>query len=158
MSESVPPRPSPKVSEKTGSQPAALKWVTTPLLVMVVLNALLLLATPLSSEAFYPLVKASLDELGMQQALTPQFMQMFIWTIFFMFMISTALVYFVWEGAKAGRRWAWIASMLVGVLALLAFPPISTVIGIALLFGVFQPSVRAYYNSAQTNTIDKNIQ
>lgn len=150
MSEPVPPQePHTAYSPEPAAPPRALKWVTTPLLIMVILNALLMLVTPFSSEAAYPLVQQTLDDLGMSEALTPEFIQTFMWTMFFMFAAAMGLIYAVLQGVKAGKRWAWIASMLVAALSLIAFPPISTILAFILFFGIFHPSVRAYFASSQ---------
>ena len=125
--------------------PDALKWLTMPLLIELVSNAISLLALPFAQEQLIAQLQSTLAEMGMQDlTLTPAMLQSALWTTFFVIMALTVLVYFTREGVKEGKGWAWVMSILIGVLLLLS-PPFGTIIGVALLYGAFRPEVRAYF-------------
>lgn len=125
--------------------PNALKWLTTPLLIELLTNALSLMALPFAQDSLIADLQGTLKEMGMGDiTLTPELLQSTLWTTFFLMMGLTALLYFTYQGVKEGKEWAWIASLLIGVLSLLNLP-FGPLIGIALLYGAFRPDVRAYF-------------
>ena len=129
----------------TRPAPPQLKWLTLPLLIELISNGIGLLVLPFAQEELIAQVQAALPELGMGEVqLTPQMLQTTLWTTFFLLMAITLLLYFVREGVKEGKGWAWIMSILIGVFSLLNLP-FGTLIGIALLYGAFRPEVRAYF-------------
>lgn len=125
--------------------PAALKWLTVPLLIALVSNAISLLVLPFAQENLIADVQSTLTEMGMDKvALSPDVWKSTLWTVFFMLTALTALLYFTREGVKEGKGWAWIMSILIGVFSLLNLP-LGPIVGIALLYGAFRPEVRAYF-------------
>lgn len=125
--------------------PEQLKWLTIPLLVELISNAIALLLLPFTQEQLVSRVQATLTEMGMTDIqLTPQLLQSTLWTTFFMLMALTLLLYYVREGVKAGKGWAWVMTLLVAVFSLFNVP-FGPIISLALFYGAFRPEVRAYF-------------
>lgn len=125
--------------------PPQLKWMTLPLLLELVSNGIGLLTLPFAQEQLIAQLQRTLPQLGVENLeLSPALLQSTLWTTFFILMALTLLLYFVREGVKEGKGWAWIMSILIGVFSLLNLP-FGPLIGLALLYGAFQPEVRAYF-------------
>lgn len=124
--------------------PSQLKWLTLPLTIELISNSIGLLSLPFAQEELIAQIQATLPQMGMDVELTPAMLQTTLWTTFFLLMALTLLAYYVLEGVKDGRGWAWVMCILIGVFSLLNLP-FGPFIGLALLYGAFQPQVRAYF-------------
>ncbi|GHF96645.1 hypothetical protein GCM10017783_05650 [Deinococcus piscis] len=132
-------------ASSTRPVPPQLKWLTLPLLIELVSNAIALLTLPFAQDTLIAQLQTTLPQLGIENLeLTPALLQSTLWTTFFILMALTLLLYFVREGVKDGRGWAWVMCILIGVFSLLNLP-LGPFIGLALLYGAFQPAVRAYF-------------
>lgn len=127
------------------SAPPQLKWLTLPLLIELISNCIGLLTLPFAQDQLVAQMQTTLNQMGVEGVqLTPGLLQTVLWTTFFTLMALTLLLYFVREGVKDGKGWAWVMTILVAVFSMLNLP-FGPFIGIALLYGAFRPEVRAYF-------------
>ncbi|MCP2014722.1 signal transduction histidine kinase [Deinococcus sp. HSC-46F16] len=132
------PTPSPAV------RPARLGLLTTPLLIALIYNAISLLTLPFSGPTIRQ-VLADLSAATGEPAL--QISEAQIQTVLWLsFALTSALVlwlYFTRRAVLEGRRWGWVSTLVIAVLSLLVLP-FGTVLGLIMLFGLFDREVQAY--------------
>lgn len=132
------PTPSP------AARPARLGLLTTPLLIALIYNAISLLTLPFSG----PTIRQVLADLSAATG-EPAFqiseaqIQTVLWLSF---ALTSALVLWLYSTRRAvleGRRWGWVSTLVIAVLSLLVLP-FGTVLGLIMLFGLFDREVQAY--------------
>lgn len=132
------PTPSP------AARPARLGFLTTPLLIALIYNAISLLTLPFSGPTIRQ-VLADLPAVTGQPAF--QISEAQIQTVLWLsFALTSALVLWLYATRKAvleGRRWGWVSTLVIAVLSLLVLP-FGTVLGLIMLFGLFDREVQAY--------------
>lgn len=135
--ESPSPVPHPK--------PQGLPWLTVPLTIELIANAISLLALPFIQNDLAGQLQAALQQMGLGDLkLTPEMLQQTIWTTFFITMAMTAFLYFTLEAVKEGKSWGWVASIVLGVISLLNLP-FGPIVGLIMLYGAFRKDVQAYF-------------
>ncbi|WP_084049984.1 hypothetical protein [Deinococcus hopiensis] len=127
-----------------GPRPPRLAFVTVPLLISLFYNALSLLTLPFLGDS----VNTLLADMGQAtgQAIAPldaEQITVVLWTSFVLLSGIILLLYFTRRGVLEGRAWGRVASMVIAVLSLLAFP-LGTVLGVVMLIGAFDREVQAY--------------
>lgn len=142
--------PTPHAPMSMGGIPQRLSWVTTPLLILLIMQVLGLLMLPFigpmlnaifSSMASDPSSGVTTADLGMMRMFTGGM----LWVSFLIGALWAAFIYFAWRAAQQGKSWARIAAIVMGVLNLLNFP-IGTILGVFLLIGAFDQDVQRYFN------------
>lgn len=133
---SLPAAPSPR--------PARLAFLTVPLLIGLIYNAISLLTLPFSGDT----INALLAQFGSATGEpVPALTQAQITTVLWLsFVLTAGLVlwlYFTRRAVLEGRRWGRVSSIVIAVLSLLLFP-FGTVLGIVMLIGAFDREVQAY--------------
>ncbi|MPY67000.1 hypothetical protein F8S09_09910 [Deinococcus sp. SDU3-2] len=125
-------------------RPARLGLITTPLLISLIYNAISLLTLPFSGPTIRQ-VLADLSEVTGGPAL--QISEAQIQTVLWLsFALTSALVLWLYATRRAvleGRRWGWVSGLVIAVLSLLVVP-FGTVLGLIMLFGLFDREVQAY--------------
>lgn len=132
------------MTEPLPSLPPKLLLVTVSLQLLVVFNALVLLMLPFSRDNLS-------DSLAQASQITGQPMPQFtsaeldslLWTMFFWAVVTLVASAIARSGAKDGKRWAWGLSLFIASALLVLFP-FGTPLGIVMLFGLFDKSVRAF--------------
>ncbi|AAF09907.1 hypothetical protein [Deinococcus radiodurans] len=138
------PNRQPNKQVVTGPPPQRLSFVTVPLMIGLVYNAISLLTIPFSGTTINDLLadygKASGQPIP---PLSPEMIQTTLWLAFFLTALLILWLYFtrraVLEGKSAGR----VSSIVIAVLSLLFFP-FGTVLGVIMLIGIFDEQVTAY--------------
>lgn len=128
--------------------PDKLKFVTIPLLILLVLQILSLLALPFlgpimnaifGAAATDPESGITASDLGILRMFTGGM----LWVSFLFGALWAALIYFTYRAIGQGKSWARIVAIVLGVLNLLSFP-IGTILGIIMLIGAFDQEVQRY--------------
>ncbi|MBB5297490.1 hypothetical protein E5F05_17860 [Deinococcus metallilatus] len=125
-------------------RPPRLAFLTVPLMIGLIYNAISLLTLPFSGDTLNTL----LGELGAASGQPPvtlsqaQIMTV-LWLSFFLTAGLILLLYFTRRAVLEGRSWGRVASIVIAVLSLLLFP-VGTVLGIIMLIGAFDRDVQAY--------------
>lgn len=128
----------------TATRPARLSFVTTPLLISLIYNAISLLTLPFSGDTINDTVRQMETMLGSTAApMSPELVTTVLWVSFFITSAIVLLLYFTRRALLEGRSWGRVSSIVIGVLSLLLFP-IGTVLGIFMLIGAFDKDVQAY--------------
>ncbi|MFB9993788.1 hypothetical protein ACFFLM_17660 [Deinococcus oregonensis] len=128
----------------TVPRPARLTFVTTPLLIALIYNALSLLTLPFSGDTINDTVRQLEAALGSPVTpMSPELVTTVLWVSFFITSTIVLLLYFTRQALLEGRSWGRVSSIVIGVLSLLLFP-IGTVLGIFMLIGAFDKDVQAY--------------
>ncbi|MDB5046695.1 MAG: hypothetical protein JWQ08_2745 [Deinococcus sp.] len=136
MSLPTPPPPVPR--------PARLTFVTIPLLIGLIYNAVSLLTLPFSGDTLNDTVRQLEAALGSTVApMSPELVTTVLWVSFFITSAIVLLLYFTRQALLEGKSWGRVSSIVIGVLSLLLFP-IGTVLGIFMLIGAFDKDVQAY--------------
>jgi len=126
------------------ARPTRLGLLTTPLLIALIYNAISLLTLPFSG----PTIRQVLADLSAATG-EPAFqiseaqIQTVLWLSF---ALTSALVLWLYATRRAvleGRRWGWVSTLVIAVLSLLVLP-FGTVLGLIMLFGLFDREVQAY--------------
>jgi len=125
-------------------KPARLAFLTVPLLIGLVYNAVSLLTLPFSGET----INALLAQFGSATgeplpALTQGQITAVLWLSFLLTAALILWLYFTRRAVLEGRRWGRVSSLVIAVLSLLLFP-FGTVLGIVMLIGAFDREVQAY--------------
>ncbi|MHA0035349.1 hypothetical protein [Deinococcus sp. PESE-13] len=140
----LPPSPAQQSQAPAGPPPRRLSFLTLPLMIGLVYNAISLLTIPFSGTTINDLLadygKASGQPIP---PLSPEMIQTTLWLAFFLTALLILWLYFtrraVLEGKSAGR----VSSIVIAVLSLLFFP-FGTVLGVIMLIGIFDEQVTAY--------------
>lgn len=137
------PNRQPNKQVVTGPPPQRLSFVTVPLMIGLVYNAISLLTIPFSGTTINDLLadygKASGQPIP---PLSPEMIQTTLWLAFLTALLILWLYFTrraVLEGKSAGR----VSSIVIAVLSLLFFP-FGTVLGVIMLIGIFDEQVTAY--------------
>lgn len=135
------PRMSP---DQPRPRPPRLAFLTVPLLIGLIYNALSLLTLPFSGETLNRLL-AELNVATGQPAvaLTPQQTLTVLWVSFALTAALILWLYFTRRAVLEGRSWGRVSSVVIAVLSLLLFP-VGTVLGLIMLVGAFDRQVQAY--------------
>ncbi|GGP30454.1 hypothetical protein [Deinococcus wulumuqiensis] len=140
----LPPSPAQQSQAPAGPPPRRLSFLTLPLMIGLIYNAISLLTIPFSG----PTLNDLLAEYGKASGqpvptLSSELVQSALWISFFLTAALILWLYFtrraVLEGKNAGR----VSSIVIAVLSLLLFP-VGTVLGIFMLVGAFDREVTAY--------------
>ena len=128
----------------TGPKPPRLAFLTVPLLISLLYNAVSLLALPFLGDT----VNTLLADMGRTTgqtfpALGPEQINSVLWTSFVLTSLVILLLYFTRRAVLEGRAWGRIASIVIAVLSLLVFP-LGTLLGVVMLVGAFDREVQAY--------------
>ncbi|UQN05168.1 hypothetical protein [Deinococcus sp. QL22] len=130
----------------TATRPSRLTFVTTPLLIALIYNAISLLTLPFSGDTINETVLQVEKTLGAAMTpMTPELVTTVLWVSFAITSAIVLLLYFTRRALLEGRSWGRVSSIVIGVLSLLLFP-IGTVLGIFMLIGAFDKDVQAYTN------------
>lgn len=130
----------------TAPRPSRLTFVTTPLLIALIYNAISLLTLPFSGDTINETVLQVEKTLGAAMTpMTPELVTTVLWVSFAITSAIVLLLYFTRRALLEGRSWGRVSSIVIGVLSLLLFP-IGTVLGIFMLIGAFDKDVQAYTN------------
>lgn len=125
-------------------RPARLTFVTTPLLIALVYNAISLLTLPFSGDALNDTVRQLEAALGSTAVpMSPELVNTVLWVSFGITSAIVLLLYFTRHAVLEGRSWGRVSSIVIGVLSLLLFP-FGTVLGVFILIGAFDKGVQAY--------------
>lgn len=128
----------------TVPHPPRLTFVTTPLLIGLIYNAISLLTLPFSGDTINETVLQVEQALGSPVTpMSPELVTTVLWVSFFITSAIVLLLYFTRRALREGRSWGRVSSIVIGVLSLLLFP-IGTVLGIFMLIGAFDKDVQAY--------------
>lgn len=134
---------------ETSSQPPRLKprrlgFVTVPLLISLIYNAISLLTIPFSGDSLNTLLADYGKAAGQTlPPLTPEQIQSVLWIAFFLTAALILWLYFTRQAVNEGKSWGRVSSIVIAVLSLLAFP-LGTILGIVMLIGVFDREVVEY--------------
>lgn len=132
----------------TGGIPEKLKFITIPLLILLVMQILGILFLPFlgpflnamfSSMASDPSSGVTANDLGVLKIFTGGM----LWVSFLFGALWAAFIYFTWRAMQQGKNWARIAAIVLGVLSLLNFP-IGTILGVLMLMGALDKDVQNY--------------
>ncbi|ANE44277.1 hypothetical protein [Deinococcus puniceus] len=130
----------------TAPRPPRLTFVTTPLLIALIYNAISLLTLPFSGDTINETVLQVEKTLGAPMTpMTPELVTTVLWVSFFITSALVLLLYFTRRALLEGRSWGRVSSIVIAVLSLLLFP-FGTVLGIFMLIGAFDKDVQAYAN------------
>jgi hypothetical protein len=128
----------------TVPRPPRLTFVTTPLLIALIYNAISLLTLPFSGDTINETVLQVEKTLGAAMTpMTPELVTTVLWVSFFITSAIVLLLYFTRRALQEGRSWGRVSSIVIGVLSLLLFP-FGTVLGIFMLIGAFDKGVQTY--------------
>ncbi|THF83913.1 hypothetical protein E7T09_20565 [Deinococcus sp. KSM4-11] len=127
-------------------RPPRLAFLTVPLLIGLVYNAISLLTVPFSGGALNEMLAQLNSASGLPPIqLTPEQIQVTLWISFVVTAGLILWLYYTRRAVMEGRSWGRVSSIVIAVLSLLLFP-VGTVIGIVMLIGAFDRSVVAYTN------------
>lgn len=125
-------------------RPPRLAFLTVPLLVGLLYNAISLLTLPFSGGTLNDLLAQLNTASGLPPVqLTPAQIQLTLWVSFAFTVALILWLYFTRRAVLEGRSWGRVSSIVIGVLSLLLFP-VGTVMGIFMLIGAFDRGVVAY--------------
>lgn len=127
-----------------GPPPRRLSFLTLPLMIGVIYNAISLLTIPFSG----PTLNELLAEYGKAAgqpvpALSPEVIQTALWISFFLTAALVLWLYLTRRAVLEGKSGGRVSSIVIAVLSLLLFP-VGTVLGIFMLLGAFDREVTAY--------------
>lgn len=115
-----------------------------PLLIGLIYNAISLLTLPFSGDTLNAILAQLNAVTGESVASLSQGQLMAVlWTSFVLTCGLILLLYFTRRAVLEGRRWGWVASLVIAVLSLLLIP-FGTVLGLIMLVGAFDRDVRGY--------------
>lgn len=129
-------------------KPQKLSWVTTPLLIMFVLQLLGLLILPFlapllntifGAAASDPTSGITADQLGVLRIFTGAT----LWISFIIAAAWAAFTFLTYRAVGQGRGWARIAAIVIAILGLLNFP-VGTILSVLILIGAFDPEVQRF--------------
>ena len=141
---SFPPSPDRQDQVATGSPPRRLNFVTIPLMIGLVYNAISLLTIPFSGPTLNDLLAEYGKAAGQPvPTLSPELIQTALWISFFLTALLILWLYFTRRAVLEGRNVGRVSSIVIAVLSLLLFP-FGTVLGVIMLIGVFDREVTAY--------------
>lgn len=127
-----------------GPKPARLAFLTVPLMIGLIYNAVSLLMLPFSGDALNALLAELNAATGSPPVtLSQEQLMTVLWLSFFLTVGLILLLYFTRRAVLEGRSWGRVASIVIAVLSLLLFP-VGTVLGIVMLIGAFDREVQAY--------------
>lgn len=125
-------------------RPPRLAFLTVPLLVGLLYNAISLLTLPFSGGTLNDLLAQLNTASGLPPVqLTPAQIQLTLWVSFAFTVALILWLYLTRRAVLEGRSWGRVSSIVIGVLSLLLFP-VGTVMGIFMLIGAFDRQVVAY--------------
>lgn len=138
-----PPHSSPPASP-AGPKPRRLSFLTVPLLIGLIYNAISLLMLPFSTGTINELLAHYSAQSGMPpMQLTPEQITLTLWLSFFITVGIILFLYFTRRAVLEGRAWGRGASIVIAVLSLLLIP-FGTVLGVIMLIGAFDREVQGY--------------
>ncbi|ANE44278.1 hypothetical protein [Deinococcus puniceus] len=129
-------------------KPQKLSWVTTPLLIMFILQLLGLAVLPFlaplvnsiaNTAATDPTSGITADQLGLLRVFTGAT----LWVSFIIAAAWAAFTFLTYRAMGQGRGWARVAAIVIAILGLLNFP-IGTILGVLILIGAFDPDVQRF--------------
>ncbi|PNY82086.1 hypothetical protein [Deinococcus koreensis] len=134
----------PQAPQSLPPRPPRLAFLTVPLLVGLLYNAISLLTLPFQGGALNDLLAQLNTASGLPPVqLTPAQIQLTLWVSFVLTAALILWLYFTRRAVLEGRSWGRVSSIVIGVLSLLLFP-VGTVLGIFMLIGAFDRQVVAY--------------
>lgn len=125
-------------------KPPRLAFLTVPLLVELIFQAISLLTLPFSGGT----LNETLAEYGKLTGttlppLSPEMINLVLWISF---AITAALILWLYNTRRAvleGKSWGRVSAIVIAVLSLLVFP-FGTLLGIVMLIGAFDRDVQNY--------------
>lgn len=124
--------------------PRRLSFLTLPLMIGLVYNAISLLTIPFSGEMISDMVAEYSRASGVAlPTLSPSLIQTALWISFALTALLVLWLYYTRRAVLEGRSWGRVSSIVIGVLSLLLFP-FGTVLGVFMLIGAFDRDVVAY--------------
>ncbi len=136
--------PSLRPNSPSGPRPPRLAFLTVPLLIGLIYNAISLLTLPFSGDTLNAILAQLNAATGEPvAALSQEQLMTVLWVSFFLTCGIILLLYSTRRALLEGRRWGWVSSIVIAVLSLLLFP-IGTVLGLIMLVGAFDRDVQAY--------------
>ncbi|MFC4426724.1 hypothetical protein [Deinococcus navajonensis] len=127
-----------------GPPPRRLSFLTVPLLIGVIYNAISLLTLPFSAGSINELLAQFATRAGMTPVqLSPQQLAATLWLSFLLTAAIVLLLYFTRRAVLEGRAWGRGASIVIAVLSLLIVP-VGTLLGMVMLIGAFDRDVQRY--------------
>lgn len=136
--------PTPPSERPLVPRPPRLAFLTVPLMIGMVYNAISLLTLPFSGNTLNDMLAMMSRDAGTAlPSLTPEQIQTVLWVSFFLTAAIILWLYFTRRAVLEGRSWGRVSSILIGVVSLLLFP-VGTVCGIIMLIGAFDRNVVAY--------------
>ncbi|GGK23700.1 hypothetical protein GCM10008955_16630 [Deinococcus malanensis] len=130
--------------QPTGPKPKRLSFLTVPLLISLIYNAISLLTLPFSTGTINDLLAQFSAQSRMPpMQLTPEQITLTLWLSFFITVGIVLLLYFTRRAVLEGRAWGRGASIVIAVLSLLLIP-FGTILGVVMLIGAFDREVQAY--------------
>lgn len=140
----VPPTQDAPPPAPVGPAPRRLTFLTLPLMIGLVYNAVSLLTIPFSGQVVGDMVAEYARTTGVTlPALSPALIQTVLWISFVLTAILVLWFYFTRRAVIEGRSWGRVSSIVLAVLSLLMFP-FGTVLGVFMLIGAFDRDVVAY--------------
>ncbi|PYE55986.1 hypothetical protein [Deinococcus yavapaiensis] len=133
----------------TLARPEKLPWVTTSLIVNIVLGALGVLMLPFVGALLNFLfgMSASSTDLSADDVAGLNFARVFtgatLWISAFLGLAWLAFEFFALKAVQQGRAWGRTAAIVIFVFALFNFP-FGTIVGIFGLIGALDPEVQRY--------------
>ncbi|MEF2279790.1 hypothetical protein V3W47_15965 [Deinococcus sp. YIM 134068] len=126
------------------ARPPRLAFITVPLLIQIILNALSMLILPFSGGVVNELLAQMAQQTGGQAiTLPPEAVTSALWVAFAFTAAFVLLLSFTRRAVLEGRSWGRVVSIVLGVLSLLSFP-LGTILGIFMLIGAFDRDVQRY--------------
>ncbi|ADV68572.1 hypothetical protein [Deinococcus maricopensis] len=122
--------------------PQKLSWVTTSLIITMVLGVLGLLLLPFLG-GFLNMVLGASSENAQELQIARLFTGASLWVSGLVGIAWLVFEFFTFKALQAGKSWGRIAAIVIGIISLLNFP-IGTILGIFMLIGAFDPDVQRY--------------
>lgn len=128
--------------------PEKLKFITIPLLIMLVLQVFGLIFTPFMG----PMLSTIFNEMALDPSsgittsdlgILKMFTGATVWITFLFMLAWAAFLYFTYRAIGQGKAWARVAVIVIAVLSLLSFP-IGTILAIFMLIGAFDQGVQRF--------------
>jgi hypothetical protein len=126
-------------------RPPRLAFLTVPLLIGLIYNAVSLLTLPFSGDTLNTLLAQVGTATG--DPVTPLTQAQIMTVLWLSFLLTAGLIlwlYFTRRAVLEGRGWGRVSSIVIAVLSLLLIP-FGTVLGLIMLVGAFDRGVQAYF-------------
>lgn len=126
-------------------RPPRLAFLTVPLLIGLIYNAVSLLTLPFSGDTLNTLLAQVGAATG--DPVAPLTQAQIMTVLWLSFVLTAGLIlwlYFTRRAVLEGRSWGRVSSIVIAVFSLLLIP-FGTVLGLIMLVGAFDRGVQAYF-------------